>query len=294
MGCRTRTSRRRIRPPQGGRSNLPRDARAGSRSGTSCFPTCRAARLRIGPRSMRWKRMRQTSWWTDSSPLKAVEIGRPHIRSSAAFPRSTLRSFQADCRTPDTLADTVDAVADALTAESVYQLVQGKPERAAARPRCPVASGDTAPPELEVVRTPRPGTAVTHRVLALFQPRSVGRTGLAGPRWKRPRECRARFAPCGPPACWVTPARMQYKANYLDPGSRAVLSTQELRLSASYHWPPWTCLRSLRSAMPSVYPQPGRLLAYHVSTKRPADLPRRRAAPRAVLRSAGGLAPEQA
>src|SRR5439155_18336483 len=64
----------------------------------------------------------------------------------------------------ETLADTVDAVADLLLAESVHQLVAGNPERAGASLGT-LAGGDHPPPEPEIVRTPRAGQALTHRVL---------------------------------------------------------------------------------------------------------------------------------
>lgn len=65
------------------------------------------------------------------------------------------------------LADSVDAVGDALTAESVYQAVRGNALRAASTVES-IAGGETPPPELEVVRTPRTGIALTHRLVTLF------------------------------------------------------------------------------------------------------------------------------
>ncbi len=65
------------------------------------------------------------------------------------------------------LADSVDAVSDALMAESVYQVVRGNPLRAASTVES-IAGGETPPPELEVVRTPRTGIALTHRLVTLF------------------------------------------------------------------------------------------------------------------------------
>jgi hypothetical protein len=67
----------------------------------------------------------------------------------------------------NSLADAVDAVSDALMAESVYQVVRGNPLRAAGTVES-IAGGETPPPELDVVRTPRTGVAFTHRVLVLF------------------------------------------------------------------------------------------------------------------------------
>ena len=56
----------------------------------------------------------------------------------------------------------VDAAADAVTAEGVYQLARGNLARAATLDD--VAGGLAPPPRLEFVRTPRTGTAITHRV----------------------------------------------------------------------------------------------------------------------------------
>lgn len=67
----------------------------------------------------------------------------------------------------DALAATVDAVSDALLAETVYQAVRGNPLRAASTVEA-IAGGETPPPELEIARTPRTGTALTHRLVALF------------------------------------------------------------------------------------------------------------------------------
>src|SRR5205085_2567463 len=67
----------------------------------------------------------------------------------------------------ETLDATVDAVSDALLAESVHHAVQGNPLRTAATLDS-VASGEVAPPELDVVATPRTGIGLTHRVVALF------------------------------------------------------------------------------------------------------------------------------
>jgi hypothetical protein len=65
------------------------------------------------------------------------------------------------------LADTVDGLSDALIAESAYQMARGNTTRLASTLTA-IAQGDSPPPELEVARTPRTGTAITHRVVVLF------------------------------------------------------------------------------------------------------------------------------
>ena len=67
----------------------------------------------------------------------------------------------------DALASSVDALSDALLAESVHHVVRGNPSRAAATLDA-LERGEAPPPELEVIRTPRTGSAFTHRVVALF------------------------------------------------------------------------------------------------------------------------------
>ncbi len=74
------------------------------------------------------------------------------------------------------LAATVDAVADLLLAEGVHQLVAGNPERAAAS-LATVAAGDHAPPDPEVVHTPRAGHALTHRVMVAGGPSVAAAAG---------------------------------------------------------------------------------------------------------------------
>jgi hypothetical protein len=66
----------------------------------------------------------------------------------------------------DEVDDVLDAVADVLVSETVYQTVVGNPERA----RAALAALDRQerPVSPDVVRTPRTGTTVTHRVLVLL------------------------------------------------------------------------------------------------------------------------------
>ncbi len=64
------------------------------------------------------------------------------------------------------LSEAVDAVSDAVVAESVYQAVRGNTARTASTLDA-IARGEAPPPELEVVRTPRSGVALTHRLVTL-------------------------------------------------------------------------------------------------------------------------------
>jgi hypothetical protein len=77
------------------------------------------------------------------------------------------------------LADSVDGVSDALLAEVAYQAARGNAGRLSST-LAAVARGDAPPPELEVARTPRTGTAITHRVAVLFGGTATGSVGWTG------------------------------------------------------------------------------------------------------------------
>ena len=79
----------------------------------------------------------------------------------------------------DGLADAIDGLSDSLTAEIAYQMARGNSSRTAAT-LAAVAHGDAPAPELEVARIPRSGTAVTHRLLALWSG-AAGTTSGASP-----------------------------------------------------------------------------------------------------------------
>lgn len=68
----------------------------------------------------------------------------------------------------DRLDDRVDAVADLVTAESVHQLVQGNATRSGAT--LAVAAEGRVPDEFYIIRTPRPGSDITHRLAILLDP----------------------------------------------------------------------------------------------------------------------------
>ena len=76
-----------------------------------------------------------------------------------------------------TLGDAVDALADLLLAESVHQVVRGNPERAAAALDT-LNRGDGAIVDPAVVRTPRTGTGLNHRVLV-----AIGTDAPPAPGW---------------------------------------------------------------------------------------------------------------
>ncbi len=76
----------------------------------------------------------------------------------------------------DRLGDAIDGLSDALTAESAYQIVRGNTSRTAST-LAAIAQGNAPPPELEVTKTPRSGTSLTHRLLLLMSGPNVNTPG---------------------------------------------------------------------------------------------------------------------
>jgi hypothetical protein len=127
------------------------------------------------------------------------------------------------------LADSVDAVSDALMAESVHQVVRGSPLRAASTVES-IAGGDAPPPELDVVQTPRTGIALTHRVVVLF-----GGTPTLPAGWARPPR---PFRADAEPYLNVWAGKLLGGSNKVrclverpDPETGAVLESKEIRLA---------------------------------------------------------------
>jgi len=90
--------------------------------------------------------------------------GYPWGLGSNVLPATTdAVRLQGVLRAIDHVADALDAVGDLTLAEAVHQIAVGNHPRAAAALGA-LAEGK-APPEPEVVRTPRTGTPVTHRLL---------------------------------------------------------------------------------------------------------------------------------
>jgi hypothetical protein len=92
--------------------------------------------------------------------------------------QETHSSWQKLVDALDALDEAIDAVADAVSAESVHQFVRGNMMRAGATLNA-IASGQAPPPELEFARTPRTGITLTHRVAAVFTAGAAAATGWA-------------------------------------------------------------------------------------------------------------------
>jgi hypothetical protein len=115
-------------------------------------------------------------------------------------------------RALDSLADALDAIGDLVLSESIFQIVRGNFPRAAAVVAA-LAEGKPVP-RPQIVRTPRSGTAVTHRVLLPLK-RFDGRS-LSSVLVTNPTTLAAARAAALPPK-WSTPMTMTARAN-AEPG----------------------------------------------------------------------------
>jgi hypothetical protein len=168
----------------------------------------------------KWK----SSLKSPPSPLSPVQILLKHSKD-----KPNLEQVKALQEELNRLDDAVDAVSDALVAESVHQAVQGNPLRTASTLDA-IASGEAPPPELEVARTPRTGIALTHRLVSLFS----GSPSLA-PEWESPAvPFRANAEPYL--NAWAAkllgnPHQVRCLIELIDPSTAEVLETKELRLN---------------------------------------------------------------
>ena len=194
---------RRSRSPTSSRRSRPRTPPSPPRARcwTSCAPASRACRRRCGPATSPTGSGCASRW---RAGVAAGALGRDHdpVRQRAGLPARSSPEGQAIDAELRALDDAVDALADLLVAESVHQLVQGNAQRAGATVDA-LSRGDAQPPDVEVVRTPRAGTAVTHRLLVLADPAAPPPAGRPTPRRSAPRSS-PRSRP-GRPACSARP-----------------------------------------------------------------------------------------
>jgi len=125
----------------------------------------------------------------------------------------------------EALGQVADAASDAVTAESVYQVVQGNPLRAGASLDA-IARGEAPVPELEVARSARSGIALTHRIVALFSGEAATTVAWPTNRW----QARAGAEPHL--NAWAgrllpPPSKVRYWAEYLDRQSGTLLQTRD-------------------------------------------------------------------
>jgi hypothetical protein len=103
-----------------------------------------------------------------TSGQKSYPFGMPSGTDPGKLPPATDGERTAIDAEADALMNLYDAIADLVMAESVYQVVQGNFDRAAANTNA--FSQGNRPPEIEVVDTPLQGLALTHRVALHLDP----------------------------------------------------------------------------------------------------------------------------
>jgi hypothetical protein len=170
------------------------------------------------------------------------------------------------------LDNAVDAVSDALLAESVHHAVQGNPLRTTST--LDAVAGGAPPPELEVVRTPRTGIALTHRLVALFS----GAPTLP-PEWRQPAQPhRANAEPhlnAFAARLLGNPTKVRCVVERFDPATGAALDAKELRL-ADLRLTPLDCIYAVQGARDAQLTEIEQRIFY------------------AMMRRPGGFAPDSA
>ncbi|MGW0884582.1 hypothetical protein [Streptomyces sp. NPDC002671] len=116
------------------------------------------------------------------------------------------------------LHDDVDALADLLLAESVHQLTNGNPDRAATTLET-LAAGGQPPPRPEVLDLPRQGSSVTHRLLIVVPEGTEPAAGWDSP----PQRARARAQAEPRVDAWASrllpaPGRIRLRVSWRRPG----------------------------------------------------------------------------
>ncbi|MCS6319647.1 MAG: hypothetical protein H8K05_18125, partial [Nitrospira sp.] len=164
----------------------------------------------------------QTPWDVTTIPFGNATLG---------FPPPGSADFTALMEVLKALDDLVDSAGDSVVAESVYQLVQGNPLRSGATLDA-IAAGEVPPPELDVIRTPRSGIGLTHRLCTLFP--ATDSMEPAGWPTNGP-SARAQAEPIL--NAWVAtllpnPAQIRCKADYVNEQSGQVYQTVESSLTS--------------------------------------------------------------
>ena len=176
----------------------------------------------------RWQKGKSTApelWDATTIPF-GQKIGQQRIPFPPA--NQTNPEFNALKNELNLLEEAVDSVSDALIAESIHQVVRGNPLRAATTVES-IAGGETPPPELDVVRTPRSGIALTHRVVTLFSgdPQVPSQWNVSSTRAAAEPHLNAWVA-----RMLVNPANVRCLVERLDPETAQVVEpAKEIRLS---------------------------------------------------------------
>jgi hypothetical protein len=158
-----------------------------------------------------------------------------------ALPASGTPEYAAVRGVLDGLAAAADALGDLGVAEAVHQTLQGNPLRAGGNLDA-LSRGALPPPDPEVVRSPRRGVAVTHRVALLLPDPDPADVYLG--RWTATSDQAARHvAAAAEPRLnqWAArvlgdPAGVRWRVEYLDPATgerRAGTAVRTFTLAAA-------------------------------------------------------------
>lgn len=178
----------------------------------------------------RFQKGMSTSLWNEYSIPFGPQVGNQTVVLPPAD--DTNPDFKNIRDSIAILENAVDAVSDALTAENAYQIVRGNPLRAGATVES-ISGGEAALPELEVIRTPRTGIALTHRVVTLFKG-----TPTIPSDWVGQYDPKSAFRANAEPYLnnWAGkilghPFRLRCLIERLDPSTGAVIETKMMRLN---------------------------------------------------------------
>ncbi len=178
----------------------------------------------------RWKAGKQRKPPAQSWDATTIPFGN----TALGFPAPNSEEFTHLDTQLQALDEMVDAVSDVMVAESVYHVVQGNPLRAGATLDA-IATGEMPPPELEVVRTPRTGVGLTHRMLVLFSTSpDTAATGVLAKWNTNAVQVRAQAEPLL--NAWAAtllgdPEKIRCRAAYVDQETDTVLRSTELALN---------------------------------------------------------------
>ena len=155
--------------------------------------------------------------------LEDSPVGYPY--GVEGLPAQNTPAGQAIVTEIERLKDTLDSIADLSLAEGVFQVTQGNYERAGAMLKA--LSEGTAPPDPEIVRTPRSGAVVNHRVAIHFS------TGAVTSPWGGTPTPRSIAAPGLNK--WLgdmvgLPGTLQFSVHYSLDNSFTAISLTELKL----------------------------------------------------------------
>jgi hypothetical protein len=217
----------------------------------------------------RWKAGKRRQ--PPQQPWDATTI--PFGNATLGFPDPEGEDFKALDVQLGALDEMVDAVSDVVLAESVYHLVQGNPLRSGATLDA-IATGEMAPPELEVTRTPRTGIGLTHRLLVLY-PSSADVAALLAPWNTNADQVRGPAEPLL--NAWVAkllgdPTQIRCRADYFQPRSGQVVASTEVTLD-KLELSPLDVVFMAEGNEEAQRSELEQRLVYHLSRTRPDSVP---------------------